>query len=627
MAQETRTFQAEVSRLLDIVAHSLYSQKEIFLRELISNASDACDRLRYLALTEPGLIGDDPELAVTLIPDKKAGTLTIADNGIGMSHDELIENLGTIARSGTANFVKDLSGDAKKDMALIGQFGVGFYSAFMVADRVDVVSRKAGASEAFRWSSDGKGEFVIEAAEHAGRGTTITLHMKEDEKDFLDPYRIRTVVKTYSDHIALPIRLKETDDKGETKTDTVNAASALWTRPKSEITAEQYKKFYQDVAHQFDDPWLTIHGKAEGTLEYTTLLFIPSTKPFDLFEVERKSKVKLYVRRVFITDEATELLPPYLRFIKGIVDSEDLPLNISREMLQNNPMLARMKSQIVKRVISELAKKAKDEPDEYVKFWDNLGAVLKEGLYEDYENRDALLPLLRFRSTAKEELSSLDDYVARMKPGQDAIYFITGDKLDTLAKSPQLEGFRAKGVEIMLLTDPVDEFWLPSLGEYQKHEFRSVTRGAPELDKIETPDKKPDEAKKDENKTDISSLIALFKLTLGDSVRDVRASERLTESAVCLVADQEDMDLHMERLLRKHNRVMGGDMKRILELNPNHKLIARLAARAGETGAADALGDFAWLLFDQARLLEGEPLPDPASFALRMSAALEKGLG
>ena len=627
MPQETRSFQAEVSRLLDIVAHSLYSQKEIFLRELISNASDACDRLRYLALTEPGLLADDPELSVTLTPDRKAGTLTIADNGIGMSHDELIDNLGTIARSGTANFVKDLSGDAKKDVALIGQFGVGFYSAFMVADRVDVVSRKAGASEAFRWSSDGKGQFMIEAAERAGRGTTITLHLKADEKDFLDPYRIRTVVKTYSDHIALPIRLEETDDKGATKTETINAAAALWTRPRNEITAEQYKKFYQDVAHQFDDPWLTIHSKAEGTLEYTTLLFIPSTKPFDLFEVERKSKVKLYVRRVFITEDSPDLLPPYLRFIKGIVDSEDLPLNISREMLQNNPMLARMKNQIVKRVISELAKKASGEPEEYAKFWDNLGAVLKEGLYEDYENRDALLPLLRFRTTAKEELSSLDDYVSRMKPGQDAIYFITGDKLETLAKSPQLEGFRAKGVEIMLLTDPVDEFWLPSVGEYQKHEFRSVTRGAPELDKIETPDDKPDAKKKDESKTDISSLIALFKLTLGDSVRDVRASERLTESAVCLVADQEDMDLHMERLLRKHNRVAGGDMKRILELNPNHKLIARLAARAGEAGAADALGDFAWLLFDQARLLEGEALPDPNAFALRLSAALEKGLG
>ncbi len=622
MAQETRTFQAEVSRLLDIVAHSLYSQKEIFLRELISNASDACDRLRYLALTKPELIADDPELAVTLTPDKKANTLTIADNGIGMSHDELIENLGTIAQSGTANFVKSLSGDSKKDMALIGQFGVGFYSAFMVAKRVEVVSKKAGEAEAWRWASDGKGEFTVDPAERAGRGTTITLFLNDDEKDFVEDYRIRGVVKTYSDHIALPIRLVVDD-----KTEVINAASALWQRPKSEITPEQYKKFYQDVAHQFDDPWLTIHAKAEGTLEYTSLLFVPSTKPFDLFDVERKTKVKLYVRRVYITDDAPGLLPPYLRFLKGVVDSEDLPLNISREMLQHNPMLARMKTQLVKRVISEIGKKASAEPGEYAKFWEALGVVLKEGLYEDYENREALLPLVRFRSTAVDGLTSLDDYVSRMKPGQNAIYFITGDKIETLQKSPQLEGFRAKDVEVMLLTDPVDEFWLPSLGEYQKHEFHSVTRGAPELDKIETPEQKPEAEKKDEPNTDLSSLIALFKLTLGDSIRDVRPSERLTESAVCLVADQEDMDLHMERLLRKHNRTVGGDMKRILELNPKHKLIARLAVLAGKDGAADKLEDMAWLLFDQARLLEGEALPDPAAFATRMSAALEKGLG
>jgi molecular chaperone HtpG len=621
MAQEKRTFQAEVSRLLDIVAHSLYSQKEIFLRELISNASDACDRLRYLALTQPELIADDPELAVTLTPDKTAKTLTVSDNGIGMSHDELVENLGTIARSGTASFVKDLSGDAKKDMALIGQFGVGFYSAFMVAGHVEVVSRKAGEAEAWLWSSDGKGEFTIEPAERAGRGTTITLFLNDDEKDFLEEDRIRRVVKTYSDHIALPIHLV-----AEGKTATVNAASALWTRPKSEITPEQYKEFYRDVAHQYDDPWLTIHAKAEGTLEYTSLLFIPSTKPFDLFDVDRKTKVKLYVRRVYITDEAPGLVPPYLRFLKGVVDSEDLPLNISREMLQNNPMLARMKSQIVKRVIAELGKKAKDDPDAYATFWNNLGVVLKEGLYEDFENREALVPLVRFHTTAVEGLASLEDYVARMKPGQEAIYFITGDKLETLRKSPQLEGFRAKGVEIMLLTDPVDEFWLPNLGEYQKHEFHSVTRGAPELDKIAAADQAPDADKKDEPKTDLSSLIALFKLTLGEAVRDVRPSERLTDSAVCLVADKEDMDLHMERLLRQHQRTMG-DMKRILEINPKHKLIARLAVLAGKEGAADELEDFAWLLFDQARLLEGESLPDPAAFALRMSAALEKGLG
>jgi molecular chaperone HtpG len=621
MAQEKRSFQAEVSRLLDIVAHSLYSQKEIFLRELVSNSSDACDRLRYLAITHPGLTADDPQLRVVITPDKAAGTLTVADNGIGMSHDELIENLGTIARSGTAAFVDSLSGDSKGDMALIGQFGVGFYSAFMVADRVEVVSRKAGETEAWSWRSDGKGEFEIEPATRDGRGTTITLFMKEAEKDFLEDYRLRGVVKTYSDHIPLPVELVL-----EGKSETINAASAIWTRPKGEITPDQYREFYRDVSRQFDQPWLTIHWKAEGVLEYTGLLYVPSDKPFDLFDVDRKPKVKLYVRKVFITEEAPGLIPAYLRFLKGVVDSEDLPLNISREMLQSNPMLARMKNQIVKRVISELLKKAKDEPDDYVKFWDNLGAVLKEGLYEDYENRDQLVPLVRFRSTAVPGLTSFEEYVSRMRPGQQAIYFITGDNVDTLAKSPQLEGFRAKGVEVMLLVDPVDEFWLPSIGQFEKHEFHSVTRGAPELDKIEAPEKSGDEDKKEAApEGDIANLVALLKVTLGDSVRDVRPSERLTESAVCLVADKQDMDLHMERLLRQHQRVLN-EAKRILEINPKHRLIVRLAALAGREGATDDLEDFAWLLFDQARLLEGEPLPDPVAFSHRMSAVLEKGL-
>jgi molecular chaperone HtpG len=622
MAQEKRSFQAEVSRLLEIVAHSLYSQKEIFLRELVSNSSDACDRLRYLAITRPELIADDPQLRVTITPDKTRAALTVADNGIGMSHDELIENLGTIARSGTAAFVDSLTGDSKKDMALIGQFGVGFYSAFMVADQVEVVSRKAGEAEAWRWRSDGKGEFEIDPAERAGRGTTITLFMKSDDKEFLEDYRLRGVVKTYSDHIALPIELVI-----EGKTETINAASAIWTRPKSDITPEQYREFYRDVSHQFDEPWLTIHWKAEGVLEYSGLLYIPSQKPLDLFEVERKPKVKLYVRRVYITDDAPGLVPPYLRFLKGVVDSEDLPLNISREMLQSNPMLARMKNQIVKRVISELAKKAKDEPGEYAKFWDNLGVVLKEGLYEDYENRDPLVPLVRFRSTAVEGLTSFEEYVGRMRPGQEAIYFITGDRLDAVAKSPQLEGFRAKGVEVMLLTDPVDEFWLTSIGDYEKREFRSVTRGAPELDKVEAPEPAADAEKKEAAPaSDVANLVALLKVTLGDAVRDVRPSERLTESAVCLVADKEDMDLHMERLLRQHHRVMN-EPKRILEINPKHKLIARMAALAGREGATDSLEDFAWLLFDQARLLEGEALPDPVAFSHRMSTVLEKGLG
>ncbi len=413
MSTEKRSFQAEVSRLLEIVAHSLYSEKQIFLRELISNASDACDRLRYLAIADPTLVAGDPQFRVVLTPEKQAKRLIVADNGIGMNHDELVDNLGTIARSGTAHFLQQMSGDQRKDMALIGQFGVGFYSAFMVADKVEVLSKKAGESQGWRWVSDGKGEFTVEPAEKEGRGTVITLHLQKDATDYTEPLRLRQIVKTYSDHIGLPIVLRE-----DGKEETINAAGALWTRPKAEITAEQYREFYHHAAHSFDEPWLTLHNKAEGTFEYTSLLFIPSTKPFDLFDPLRKPRVKLYVRRVFITDDCAELLPPYLRFLRGIVDSEDLPLNVSREMLQNNPMLAKMRGQITKRMLAELAKKAKESPEEYEKFWENFGAVLKEGLYEDPENRDLLMPLIRFRSTAADGIVSFDDYTGRMKSGQ-----------------------------------------------------------------------------------------------------------------------------------------------------------------------------------------------------------------
>lgn len=618
MTQETRSFQAEVSRLLEIVAHSLYSEKEIFLRELISNASDACDRLRYAALTEPALAEGDTEYRVTLTPDKSARTLTIADNGIGMNREELIENLGTIARSGTAAFVSQLSGDARKDMSLIGQFGVGFYSAFMVAEKVEVLSRKAGESQGWRWVSDGRGEFTVEPLPETVRGAKITVHLREGEDDYLDPARLRRIVKTYSDHIGLPIILR---DGG--KEETINTASALWTRLRSEITAEQYKEFYHHVGHSFDDPWLTLHNKAEGVLEYTNLLFVPSTKPFDLFDPERKSRIKLYVRRVFITDEATDLLPAYLRFLRGIVDSEDLPLNISREMLQSNPMVARIRQQLTRRVLSELAKKAADAADEYAKFWDNFGAVLKEGLYEDRDHRDELLGLARFRSTARDELVSLDDYIAAMKPGQDAIYTIHGDNLDVIKKSPQLEGFRARGIEVLLLTDPIDEFWVPTIGRHKEKPFKSATRGGVDLDKI--PLSEAPEEKRPEAPAKLASLIAIFKLALGDSVKDVRSSERLTDSAVCLVADEGDMDMHLERLLKQH-RQLDSASRRILEVNPRHTLIERLAASVGEPGASDQLSEFAWLLLDQARIVEGEPLPDPPAFARRLATLLERGL-
>src|SRR5215467_348119 len=526
MTQETRSFQAEVSRLLEIVAHSLYSEKEIFLRELISNASDACDRLRYAALTEPALAEGDANYRVVLSPDKPARTLIVADNGIGMNREELIENLGTIARSGTAAFVGQLTGDARKDMSLIGQFGVGFYSAFMVADKVEVLSRKAGENEGWRWTSEGKGEFTSEEAPETARGAKIIVHLREGEDEYLEPFRIRRIVKTYSDHIALPIVLT---DAG--KEETINTASALWTRTRSEITPEQYKEFYHHVGHSFDDPWLTLHNKAEGVLEYTSLLFVPSSKPFDLFDPERKSRVKLYVRRVFITDEGTDLLPAYLRFLRGVVDSEDLPLNISREMLQSNPMVARIRQQLTKRILTELGKKTTEAPKEYAKFWDNFGAVLKEGLYEDREHRDELLTLARVRSTVRDGLVSLDEYVAAMKPGQEAIYTITGDNLEVVRHSPQLEGFRARGVEVLLMTDPIDEFWVQAIGSYKDKPFKSATRGGVDLDKITPPEDRKDE-KSEPPPAKLASLIAIFKLALGDAVKDVRSSDRLTDSAV-----------------------------------------------------------------------------------------------
>jgi molecular chaperone HtpG len=622
MAAEKRSFQAEVSRLLDIVAHSLYSQKEIFLRELISNASDACDRLRYLALTDPALIGEDAAFRVVLEPNAQRRTLTVSDNGIGMSREELIENLGTIARSGTAQFLEQLSGDERKDRTLIGQFGVGFYSAFMVADQVEVVSRRAGADEAWRWTSDGKGEFTVETGERASRGTTIVLHLREDAAEFVEPSRIKEIVKTYSDHVALPIVL---DHKG--KEETLNAASALWMRPKSEIKPEQYKEFYHHVGHAGDDPWLTLHWRAEGLIEYTGLLFVPSAKPFDLFDPLRKHRLKLYVRRVFITDDCQELLPPWLRFVRGVIDSEDLPLNVSREMLQSNPMLARIRGQIVKRVLADLQKKAKDAPDEYAKFWENFGAVLKEGLYEDRDERDPLLALARFRSTASERLVSLEDYTARMKPGQEAIFTIAGDNLDLLKKSPQLEGFRARGVEVLLLTDPVDEFWAPALGKYKDWPFKSATRGGADLAKIGSAEvEKKNGAEAAKSDPNAASLVAMFKLALGEAVKDVRLSERLTDSPVCLVADEGDLDIHLERMLRQH-RQLDSLSKRILEVNPGHPLVARLASQIGKDGASAVISEVAWVLLDQARIIEGESLPDPAAFSRRLSALLERSIG
>jgi len=607
-------FQAEVSRLLDIVAHSLYSDRAVFLRELISNASDACDKLRYLSLTEPGLIGEDPEFKVTVAIDKAKKTLTVSDNGIGMNREDLISHLGTIARSGSAQFVQALEEGKSKDVSLIGQFGVGFYAAFMVADEVTVVSRRAGESQAWKWISDGRGEFQIGEAERAGRGTDVTLHIKQDAEEFLESVRVNAIITKYSDHIALPIKLIE-----GAKEEKVNQAAALWTRSKSDITEEQYRDFYRHVAHAFDEPWGTLHFKAEGKIEYTGLVFIPSAKPFDLFHPDRKQSLKLYVKRVFITDHCEELLPLWLRFVKGLVDSEDLPLNISREMLQQNPVLTRIRQGVVKKVLEYLKKRAESEPDAYAAFWNNFGAVLKEGLYEDVEHRDALLKLARFRSTHGDSLVSLADYVGRMKEGQTSIYYLTGDSLEAASRSPQLEGYRAKGIEVLLLTDGVDEFWVPAIGEYEGKSFKSVTRGGADLDAIKG-DGKADDKKPEPAAAGIDNLIALMKLTLKDTVKDVRLSQRLTDSAVCLVADEGDMDMRLARLLQQHKRI-DALMPRVLEINGSHPVIAALA-KAVSNGKGEAVADASWLLLDQARIQEGETLTDPTAFAKRLGEVL-----
>ncbi len=625
MAEERLEFQTEVGRILQIVANSLYSEKQIFLRELISNASDACDRLRHLALTEPELTADDPDFRVRITSDKDAGTLTIADNGIGMNRDVLIEDLGTIARSGSAAFLEQLGGDAGKDMALIGQFGVGFYAAFMVADRVEVVSRRAGEEQGWRWASDGKGEFTIAEADKDARGTVITLHLRDDEKEYLEPARLKHIVKTYSDHISLPVVVVE--DGVE---ETANTASALWSRPQKDITEDQYKEFYHHVGHGFDEPWLTLHWRAEGRMEYAGLLFVPTSPPFDMFDPQRRHRVKLYVKRVFITDDCEGLVPRWLRFLTGIIDSEDLPLNISREMLQNNPMVASIRGAITRRVLGELETRAEKEPEKFAVFWDGFGAVLKEGIYEDPEHHDELVKLARFHSTTADGLIGLADYVARMKPGQNAVYYITGDDIGALRRSPQLEGFAARGVEVLLLTDAVDEFWLPAVEEFDGKPFKSATRAGADLGDIKTDAKDgedtADEADApDEAPAGVDALLSMFKLELGDEVKDVRISERLTDSAVCLVSDEGDVDIHLERILKQHNQ-FDGAVKRVLEINPTHGLIRALAATVGNDGAGERVSEAAWLLLDQARIVEGEKLPDPAAFSRRMAQVMEKGL-
>ncbi len=615
-SKETFSFQTEVGQLLDIVAGSLYSNREIFLRELVSNASDACDKLRYEALTNASLLEGGQDFAIKIEIDAKAKSLSISDNGIGMNHQDLLDTLGTIAKSGTSNFLNALDDENKGDLGLIGQFGVGFYSAFMVAENVSVTTRKAGEKEAWLWASDGKGQFTIEPTTRDGNGTSVTLSLKKDAKEFLEDARVQHIIRTYSDHISFPVLLGE---------DTLNSASAIWTRPAKDITSEQYTEFYRHSGHAYDEPWLTMHNRVEGLLSYTNLLFIPSMAPFDLYEPERKSHVKLYVNRVFITDDTQGLLPPYMRFLRGVVDSEDLSLNVSREMLQTDPKLSKLKTGLTKRVLGELKKKATKAPQEYQNFWSNFGAVLKEGLVEEIALRDKILEICRFRSTHNDELTSLSEYVERIKEGQDAIYYIVGEDASKIARSPHLEGFKAKGVEVLLLSDSVDEFWLQHITEFESKSLKSITRGSDDLDKIDNADKDGDEDKPEIK--ELEKLIELIKVELGDAIKDVRPSKRLTDSPVCLIADDGDMDVTLERMLKRAGQLQQ-TTPRVLELNPSHPIIIKLAERAkAEENAQDALlKDAAHLLLDQAKISEGEAPADALEFSRRLTAVMSIAL-
>ncbi|MHC4045570.1 molecular chaperone HtpG [Bradyrhizobium sp. 23AC] len=618
-AVHTQPFQAEVSELLHLMVHSVYSETDIFLRELVSNASDACDKLRYEAIATPSLLGEGDALKIRIIPNKAAGTLTIADNGIGMERQELIDHLGTIARSGTKAFVSKLK-EAKDGLGLIGQFGVGFYSAFMVADKIVVVSRRAGESDVWTWTSSGGSGFEIaragdEEAARLARGTEIVLHLKDDAKKYLESFEIERVVGAYSDNILFPIEL--VPEEGEPRQ--INSASALWQRSKSELTPEDYKKAYQQIASAFDDPAMTLHYRAEGRYSYAVLLFAPSTKPFDLFEPNRKGRVKLYVRRVFITDDA-DLLPGYLRFIRGVVDSEDLPLNISREMLQNNPQLAQIRKAVATRVVSELESLAEKDPENFAKIWDAFGAVLKEGIYEDFERREKLLALSRFTTTSGET-RSLKQVIADFKPNQTEIYYLVGDSIERLKSNPRLEAATARGIEVLLLSDPVDAFWTSMPSEFDGKPLKSLSQGDLNLDLIPRVDDK-DEAKKDEPEADEAATIAVIKAALGERVSDVKASTRLTSSASCLVADSQGPSRELERILSQQNR--GMKTKPILEINLRHPMVGAITkAQAG----SKAVDDLSLLLLEQAQILDGELPEDPAAFAARLNRLVLQGLG
>jgi molecular chaperone HtpG len=623
--KETLGFQTEVKQLLHLMIHSLYSNKEIFLRELISNASDAVDKLRFEALSKPDLLEGGAELKIRVSFDKDAKTVTLEDNGIGMSREDAITHLGTIAKSGTADFMKNLSGDQKKDSHLIGQFGVGFYSAFIVADKVEVFSRRAGvpASEGVHWASKGEGEFEIATLEKADRGTRIVLHLKSAEGEFADGYRLRNIIKKYSDHIALPIQLPkeqaavEGEAAPEQEWETVNRASALWTRPRTEVTDEEYQEFYKHVAHDFENPLSWSHNKVEGKLEYSSLLYVPGRAPFDLYQREAPRGLKLYVQRVFVMDQAESFLPLYMRFIKGVVDSNDLSLNVSREILQKDPIIDSMKSALTKRVLDMLEKLAKNEPEQYKGFWKNFGQVMKEGPAEDFANKEKIAGLLRFASTQEdggEQVVALAEYLARAKEGQDKIYYLTGETYAQVKNSPHLEVFRKKGIEVLLLTDRIDEWLMSYLSDFDGKGFVDVARGDLDLGKL---DSEEDKKAQEEVAKDKEGLIERLKVALGDAVSEVRVSHRLTDSPAILAIGEQDLGLQMRQILEASGQKVP-DSKPIFEFNPAHPLIAKLDTEQSE----ERFGDLSHILFDQAALAAGDSLKDPAAYVRRLNKLL-----
>jgi molecular chaperone HtpG len=623
-SKETLGFQTEVKQLLQLMIHSLYSNKDIFLRELISNASDAADKLRFEGLTDAALFENDPDLKIRIAFDRDARTLTISDNGIGMSRQEVIEHIGTIAKSGTREFFSQLSGDQKKDAALIGQFGVGFYSAFIVADRVTLTTRRAGltSEHGVRWESEGAGDYTLETVDKPGRGTEIVLHLREDADEFLSDYKIKSVIRTYSDHITLPIVMKKSEwkDGVETPTDedeTVNRASALWARPKKDVSEEEYNEFYKHVAHDFEPPLAWSHNRVEGKQEYISLLYVPSHAPFDLYNRESRHGIKLYVRRVFIMDDAEQLMPQYLRFVRGVIDSADLPLNVSREILQSSRDIDAIKAGSVKKVLGLLEDLAENQPEKYVEFWNAFGKVLKEGPGEDFTNKDRIAALLRFASTNTDtdaQIVSLKEYVGRMKEGQEAIYTITADSFAAAQHSPHLEIFRKKGIEVLLLSDRVDEWLMSNLSEFDGKPLKSVAKGGLDLGALE------DEAEKSAQKEAedaMKPLVERIQATLGERVKAVRVTHRLTDSPACLVTGEDDMSANLERLLKAAGQA-APSVRPTLEINPSHALVTRLNSESDE----DRFADWSNLLFEQALLAEGGQLDDPASFVRRLNGLL-----